>query len=315
MKARKIKLVSFLLLLVLGLTLCGYTKMYNADGKKVIDKSERLTSEQIKEIQELCVQCAEETKLDTVILLQDDIGEQSARDFTDDYYDEHDFGYDQGKSGVLLLISEHDLYMNTCGIAIGYFSNHNVESILCSLDDDWNSYDYYSLCKHFIKKVRDYVQVANNSESRSAMFKEWFENDYTDYADFEATLVDDDDYGVDDDEYDSDSYASSESEDAMTWTQEILFNLAGSFAIAIISVAVITFISTRTGGRATANTYINPASFRILRQQDTYLRTTVSKRKIESSSSHGRGGGSGSFGGSHHRSSSGRSHGGGGHHR
>lgn len=86
------------------------------------------------------------------------------------------------------------------------------------------------------------------------------------------------------------------------------FQLAASVAIGSIAVGVMTY---RSGGRVTVNraTYEDSDNSHVIDRQDRYIRTTVTKRKIEKNNNNG-GGGSGGGGrtaGGHSHSGSSRS--------
>lgn len=88
----------------------------------------------------------------------------------------------------------------------------------------------------------------------------------------------------------------------------IWFQLGTAAAIGAIAVGVMAY---RSGGRVTVNsrTYEDTSTSGILNQQDRYVRTTVTKQKIERNTSSGSGGGGGggvSSGGHSHSSSSGK---------
>ncbi|GIP49087.1 UPF0603 protein YdjH [Paenibacillus sp. J53TS2] len=80
----------------------------------------------------------------------------------------------------------------------------------------------------------------------------------------------------------------------------LLFNTAIQLVIAlVIGGVVVGIMAFRSGGRVTVNnrTYEDSGDSGVIWRQDNYLRTTVTKTKIESSSSGGGGGSSGGGGG------------------
>ncbi|KOP65392.1 hypothetical protein AMS62_09080 [Bacillus sp. FJAT-18019] len=88
----------------------------------------------------------------------------------------------------------------------------------------------------------------------------------------------------------------------------IWFQLGTAAAIGAVAVGIMAY---RSGGRVTVNsrTYADDSTSGILDQQDRYIRTTVTKRKIERNTGSGSGGGSGggvTRGGHSHSSSSGK---------
>lgn len=84
----------------------------------------------------------------------------------------------------------------------------------------------------------------------------------------------------------------------------VWFQLGGALAIGGIAVGIMAY---RSGGRVTVNrqTYEDANSSGILDRQDQYIRTTVTKHKIEKSSGRSSGGGGGGItGGGHSHSGS-----------
>ncbi|WP_282938958.1 TPM domain-containing protein [Paenibacillus sp. RC67] len=85
----------------------------------------------------------------------------------------------------------------------------------------------------------------------------------------------------------------------------IWFQLGGALAIGGIAVGIMAY---RSGGRVTVNrqTYEDASSSGILDRQDQYIRTTVTKHKIEKSSGRSSGGGGGGISGGGHSHSGSR---------
>ncbi|WP_028551953.1 TPM domain-containing protein [Paenibacillus sp. UNC451MF] len=84
----------------------------------------------------------------------------------------------------------------------------------------------------------------------------------------------------------------------------VWFQLGGALAIGGIAVGIMAY---RSGGRVTVNrqTYEDASSSGVLDRQDQYIRTTVTKHKIEKSSGRSSGGGGGGItGGGHSHSGS-----------
>ncbi|MNW50878.1 hypothetical protein D3C74_283430 [compost metagenome] len=80
----------------------------------------------------------------------------------------------------------------------------------------------------------------------------------------------------------------------------LLFDTTIQLVIAlVIGALVVVVMAFRSGGRVTVNnrTYEDSGDSGVIWRQDNYLRTTVTKTKIESSSSGGGGGSSGGGGG------------------
>ncbi len=84
------------------------------------------------------------------------------------------------------------------------------------------------------------------------------------------------------------------------------FQVAASLAVGGVVVGVMMY---RSGGRVTVNrsTYEDSSNSHVIDRQDRYIRTTVTKRKIEKNNNNGGGGGGGTTAGGHSHSGSSRS--------
>ena len=282
MNAKRFKISAILIVFVMSMMFCGYTEVYNEYQSKVYDDAGLFTEYEIDELEEMCINSAMQTKLEVVVATINDSQGKSSMVYADDFYDDMGFGYDQGASGLILLMDmdNREIYISTAGIAIEYFNDNDIDNELDDLYDFMVSEDYYNAAVTFINDVNSHVSYINNQYYDDVEL--WFEGDYTDYKEFEE-----------------DNHKS------------IFANPFIDLGIAIVVSTIIVICMTsksKSGMTVNANTYINKNKLNIHSSMDTYLRTSVTKTKIQSSS----GGGSGHSGGSHHRSSSGRSHGGGG---
>ncbi len=286
MKKKKLAL-SLLIIGLVYVMLCGYTRIFDENAVKVYDLAELFKESEAEELQTRCVSAAKTTKLDVGVLTVNDTMGLSTRDFSDAFYDKYGYGFDQGYSGVLFVIDmdNREFYINTCGIAIQYFNDDDIEDISCELDDLMGSHDYYGASKKFIEEVENHVHYIN--ENYSEQVNPWFAENYTDYADY-----------INAHDFDNSRKKSP------------LKNIFVDLGIGLLTSAIIVLIiasGNKSKMTANANTYLNNNKFTVHHKSDIFLRTTVTKHKIESSSGGGR------SGGSYHSSSSGRSHGGGGH--
>ncbi len=286
MKKKKLAL-SFLIIGLIYVMLCGYTSVFDENASKVYDDAGLLEESEIEDLQKHCVSAAKQMKLDIGIVTTEDTQGKSTMAYADDFYDYNGFGYDQGYSGLIFLIDmqNREFYISTCGIAIQYFNDADIESILSALDEPMGNHDYYGAADTFIDKAVQHVRKINREYASEV--DPWFEEDYTDYEDYKEAHDFDNERKV-----------------------NILSNIFADIGIAMVVSAIIVLImasGSKAKMTANANTYLNNNKLKIHHQSDIFLRTTVEKHKIESSDGGGHGGGS-----SHH-SSSGRSHGGGGH--
>lgn len=287
MSKRRYRVLALLIVSAMYLMLCGYTEVYDDSQEKVYDQADLFTAEEEENLQNMCVYVAKKTKLDVAVVTTDDAEGKTSMVYADDFYDrmieENGFGYDNGASGIILLIDmdNREIYISTAGIAIQYFNDEDIEDILSNLDDYMASELYYNAAKTFVNDVDSHAAYINRSYYKDV--EPWFEGDYTDYKDFEKDMH----------------------------KTIFAYPLVDLLIAVVVSAVIVCIMAYNAGAKMTADgsNYMNKDEFKIRSATDVYLRTTVTKQKIESSS----GGGSGHSGGSSHRSSSGRSHGGGGH--
>ncbi len=292
----KKRLLFVLLSLTMFLMMCGFRE----DESKVFDDGNLLSDEQEQRLQELCIKTAKETELDIVVVTTSDLGFKSAMSYADDFYDEGRFGYEyEYGSGVLFLIYDYpnstdgEVYISTAGLGILYIDDYDVEDIL---DAGWDDFAYeYDYCGCFEKMINKTARIVDNFqhlEGVEEVLDDWYAGEYSDYEQF----INDYDY---------------------VGREPNFFGcliMCGGAAVLVAGIVVLIMNSTyKTKVTVSGGTYFRKNSFKMNSNYDNFIRTDVSRVRIESSSSGG-GGGSRS-GGSSHRSSSGRSHGGGGRRR
>lgn len=267
----------FFALLALTVLLCGF----DSREQKVYDDAGLLSEEERGELQEMLVAAAYDTKQDLVIVTTADSGGKSAREYADDFYDEHGFGYEgEYGSGALFLIDmdNREYYISTAGSAIGLYSDVEIDDTLDALYDDMRDGNYGEACRDFVLEAR--AAVLGDAELK-------------------------------------DSYFDREEGRFVTvpeWKKNLSpSHLLAYFATALVISAVVVWIAARkrkTRMTVTGRTYMKDGSLDIRFKNDRYINTTVIRRQIPRNN-----GGSGRSGGgfsSSHTSSGGHSHGGGG---
>jgi uncharacterized protein len=211
--------------------------------------------------------------------------------YTDDYYDNNNYG----KDGVLFFVSNGVYYINTNGYAITAISDDEVENILDAGWDGFDNYDFYDCVYDMIGKAGYYIEYAYNN-------------------------------GYVDDKQDTDiepvvphvPNTPSKSEQIVKAIIPTLGSLLVSLLITGITVAVLLLKHKGISKAENAKTYLNN-TFKVNNMNTRYVgsRETVQRDYYKPSSSSSSGGSrsNGHSSGSSHRSSSGRSHGGGGRRR
>lgn len=278
-------------ILAAALLLCGYSSL----EEKVFDQADILDSDEEDDLREDIAELARTMSLDIIIVTTDDAEGKSARDYADDFYDGHGFGYEKSNgSGILFLIDmdNREAYISTAGTAIEMYTDRDIDRMLddhimpCMYDGD-----YYYACLEFLECVETYGtndDVAHNG-----------------YYDKEQDAFI---------EYTPEQIRANERAAArkrILSPAGILSRLAISMVIGAAAVGVM-MLNVRSQKAAGGRVYLKQGSERVNTRQDYKTNTTVTSRRIpQNDGNSGRSGGGGGHSSSH-SSSGGHSHGGGG---
>lgn len=130
---------------------------------RLVDDAGLLEASQIQELQDRLDQISEEYECDVAIVTEESIGGMNIRDYTDDFFDDHDYGMGEDHSGILLLVtmSEREWWMTTTGDAIDIFTDAKQEEIsdrFVSYLSDGEYYDgfveFADLCENTIMQAQ-----------------------------------------------------------------------------------------------------------------------------------------------------------------
>lgn len=281
----KTKILLMALLASMYVVFCGYKVVYDDTEQKVYDDAGYFTDEEVEELEQYCNEVSNATKLEVIIHTTEDFGSKDRETYSDDYYDEHDFGYDQAGSGIMLVINQKDKqrYIDTKGIAIRYFDDEYIQTMGRNILNYLDAGDYAGGAREFLNLVEEHVTEFNEDDYDAV--KPWFEGDYSDYRDFYDEHV-------------------KEAPLLSHWYICVLI-AAGISALTVFFMG----LGQKSSMAANANTYMDKDKYKIHQQSDIFIRRTTTRHKIEKDDG---GSGSSGGGGSFHTSSSGSSHGGGG---
>lgn len=287
MKKKRL-ILSLIMVAIVYVMLCGYTKYYDSSQNKVIDDADLFNTDEEITLGEKCIEVANDTKLDIVIVTSEDVSDDATAEFADNFFNDNAYGYDQGASGVLLLIDMNNrtIYMVTSGIAVQYFNDEDVDNVLSELESDMSSENYYDAAYTFTDEVASQVEYVNSKYSEEV--NKWFESDYDSYDEYY-------------DEY-ANQFNNSHKKGIFS---NVLIDLVAALALSGI-ITLIMASGAKSKMTVSASTYVNHNKVKIHNKSDIYLRTSVTKTKVESSNGNSHGNGS------THKTSNGRSHGGGG---
>lgn len=146
---------------------CGF----DSEGQKVYDNADVLSEQEEASLQEKCIEAAQQSKADFVIVTVDSLDGKAAKAYAGDFYDNNGFGY-EGKegTGTLLLISmeDRDVWISTSGKCEELFTSSSddiIEAITPYLSDG----AYYDGLSVYIQKTAEYIENGGKSDGQKLL--------------------------------------------------------------------------------------------------------------------------------------------------
>ncbi len=286
---KRLLTILLILSLIFIISLPAFAIDYDESIPRVVDEADLFTDSEEKLLTEEIAECIESYETDLVIATVTSTDGKDIDSFTEDYYDYNGYGIGDNYDGIIMLISiepgNHQYSIITTGKEIADFSDGYIEYMYDKTGSDLSDGDYYGAAETFIDLSID-------------AFKG--DADYNSYYDI---------YN-----YNSDGdYSYSGDERTISEGAYIRNTILERFGIALIIGVIISLVITGTMKNnmkpvrvaTSARNYLVDNSVNIYRHNEIFIRSDVTKTKIERSESS-------SGGGSSHTGSSGRSHGGGG---
>lgn len=137
-----------------------YDESTASGDRRVFDFAELFYDEEEQELESLIDQAQNKTKLDLVIVTVNSTHGLSDMAYADDFYDYNGFGYGEDYDGVLLLINmeERTTWISTCGAAIDYLSDSDIDLITDDITSELKYDNNYEGAKNFIDGVESEVR-------------------------------------------------------------------------------------------------------------------------------------------------------------
>ena len=248
----------------------------------VIDNAGLLSSDEVSSLETLAKTMTEAYRMDIVLLTVETTGYRSVQDYADDFYEDNGYGQGSFNSGILFLLDmeEREWYISTCGDAIYAVTDYGVQQLGEAALDYLSAGNYYDAFLAYLAELQMYLDAYQLGAPIDG---------YADYSgDYYHGQREENIY------YEEDSSPS------------LLLSLIIGFVAAAVSVGIMrASMNTKRSQRGAAE-YMKPGSYHLIKHQDLFLYSNITKtRRQENKPSSG--GGS-----SVHRSSGGRRHGGGG---
>ncbi|MEC1717016.1 TPM domain-containing protein [Schinkia azotoformans] len=250
-----------------------------ASENKVYDFASLFTDIQKNELQEKATLLSEQLELDILIVTINDDEGKTSRQYAEDFYKEHDFGFAGTSDGILYLLNmdSREVYIFTRDIIVDYFPDARIEATLDAVYPYLGEEKFSESADVFLDEVEKVMYEglpisAGNGPSTSQIPSTTVETVHT----------------------------TNDSE----LIKELTLYLLISIGLGAVTVGIMAM---NNRGRSTVNarTYLENNSFVVTNTEDQYVRTMVTQQKIQRNT------GSGGVSGSSFGSGGGRSGGGG----
>lgn len=280
-------MVKKLLALVICLLLLGTAGAALADTPMVVDDANLFDAEGIQRLETIIQRIRDTYQMDAVVLTTRDTprtyDDDVLVDYADRYYEDNGYGLGEDRAGVLYMIDMNNryIYISTAGVMIDYLNDSRIEDMVETSTDYLSRGDYIGGATRAMTMLERYLR--RGIEEGSFRYDEKTGQRLTGLY------------------------------NRLTTTEALVALVAGAIVAALIAFGVINRYSLAGG------TYhydrANLASCKLIKDDEQYLRQTVSRVRTPPPSSGSGGHGGGHSGGSGvHVSSGGMSHGGGGGH-
>ena len=247
-------------------------------SSRVIDDAGLFSESEIAQMEELIASMREAYQMDVVVLTSEDAGYKDSQDFADLYYENHGYGIGDDNAGLLYLIDMRNRVpcISTTGTMADYITDSRLEELFDCSYDQLKAGQYGQSTLTLLRKLESFLRAGRQEGS----FR-----------------------------YDRETGKRLSGVYNPLTGGETLAALAAGLAVAFILYKSITARYSLKGGTYRYNLAAN-GSCRLTRNDETFLRQSVSVVRHDTNSGGG-GGHSGGGGSAMHTSSSGTSHGGG----
>jgi len=245
MKKIKLTVISMVLLT------CAFMLMgFDSTQKKVYDDAGILTSSEESKLQQLCVDTAQASQIDIVIVTTADNQGKSSLKYADSFYGSHEFGYNKAKGDCVILVIDmegREVGVSPYGSGKTYLSQVRTDNIITAVKASLKNADYNGACEIFINKMGTYMKSMPSSSDRAGDGK-------TDFT------------------------------DNQTLSQKLMANMGIKILIAIATGAIVVLammFNAKAKVTVGSQTYVKDHKFDVRDTRDIFINTTVVTRKIE----------------------------------
>ncbi len=232
------------------------------EDQKVYDYYGLFSEGEITDLEEVCAQYGEDGNVD-IVIVTDDLNGESTKEYLEDFYDEHGFGYNQefGDAAMILVNmyeADRTVTIQGYGKAEYNLNNDRIEYILDDVTAFLKNGEYYNAMEEFAKQSAYYMNESKGVNTSPATGEAGSGNYYGESG-----------YSGP-----SDYYGEKEN--------NIFYNTFFQLGIAVIIGAVtVGIMAAGSGGRITVSnrTYLDEGNSGVTASRDDYIRTTTTRVK------------------------------------
>lgn len=149
-----------LLCVLLGLLCPAAALAAEESGERVFDDAGLFEPEKISQLNEKIQEIRERTHIDAAVVTTGNSRGKTAREYADDFYDDHKFGTGKDYNGALFLIDmdNREIAISTSGIMRRYLTDERIESMLDQIYECVSSGDYEGSADVFLDGVQTYYR-------------------------------------------------------------------------------------------------------------------------------------------------------------
>ena len=165
---------SKLFLIFVLLTLIFFSASLNAQNR-FVDNAGLLSPSQASEIREMLDNISEAYNFDLVIVTEIDIGNISAMNYADDFFDYNGYGFGEEYDGCLFLqvINSRDFFFSTSGRGIRMMNNSALTALEDAVIKHLREDDYYQAYRAYVNRMEVYLELDAQGKTYSS-----FHNNY-----------------------------------------------------------------------------------------------------------------------------------------
>lgn len=127
---------------------------------RVFDQADLLSDAEEQSLERDIKQVRQEKKTDIVMVTTNDAEGKSSEAYADDFYDTHDFGYeDSHGTGILFLIDmdNRNIWISTSGACMKYYTSSRIEDAIDTVYDELKAGQYAVVFSGLLSSVSEYM--------------------------------------------------------------------------------------------------------------------------------------------------------------